>query len=290
MPPVIKSLVESIPFHPFFLRYRLRERLAICSGPPYRPSHKRIVIDITTSCNLHCVDCCRSCGVNQAISDENLSLEQIEKFISQSIEQKRKWEEIVIEGGEPTLHPDLPGIIELLLDFRKKYALHTQIKVLTNGFSEESKKMTHFLIKKNIDVFNSHKTSHHNQDHCGFNYAPCDLSEFRGFDFSQGCYLPAFNGLGLTRHGYYPHPICGGIDSVFGFDVGRKRLPGKQDFMRDLFKKLCPLCGMFRYAFYRYANKRLSSPGRDPLRGIMSPTWKNAYDRHRLKKPELTEY
>ena len=66
IPPKIRERLESLPVHPFNLMHRMEVRRAIRSGPPFRPSHKKIIIDITTLCNLHCIDCNRSCGQGQA--------------------------------------------------------------------------------------------------------------------------------------------------------------------------------------------------------------------------------
>lgn len=227
LPNGLAAFLNGIPFHPLTYYYRQRQRKAIASGPPYYPSHESIIIDITSLCNLNCDDCNRSCGSDQAISDEIFSAEQMKRFISQSIQQKKQWKEIVLEGGEPTLHPFLSDLIDLLLAYKDRHSNRTRIKLLTNGYSSESQKKADELIDKGVVVINSNKQKNSALDHCGFNYAPCDFPEFKTMDFSQGCYLPAMHGLGLTKHGFYPHPVCGGIDRVFGFDIGRKSLPKK---------------------------------------------------------------
>lgn len=290
MPRPARRMLEAAPFHPLFLVYQMRERLAMRKGPPYTPSHDRIIIDITASCDLNCIDCCRSCGFDQAMSTEHMGMEQVGRFISQSISQSRRWKEIVLEGGEPTLHPELSEILDLLLDYKYKHSSATRIKVLTNGYSERSRNVIGKLSKKKIAIFNSNKKSNRNLDHCGFNCAPCDLAEFKHVDFSQGCYLPTLHGLGLTKHGYYPHPICGGIDRVFGFDIGRRYLPDADDPMKDLFTALCPLCGFFRFAFTRRTRKEISSPGQDPAKETMSSAWVEAYKEYRDQKPTLSDY
>ncbi len=287
LPSKVREYFESTPFHPFYELHKIADRKAIRSGPPYFPSHDRIIIDITTLCDLHCKDCCRSCGVNQAVSEEHISLDQITKFITESVEYKRKWKDINIEGGEPTLHPQFSEIIELLLNYKNTHSPFTNIIVSTNGFGKEYKELMESLLRKKVDVNNSGKISSQQDFHCGFNFAPCDLEEFMNADFSGGCFLTARYGLGLTMYGYYPHPICGGIDRVFGFDIGRNEMPGSDDQMRDLFAKLCPYCGIFRYMAQQTGKKRYH-PWNDHHKGKVSDTWENAYTRYRQKKPDLS--
>ncbi len=260
------------------------------SGPPYRPSHRKIIIDITSACNLGCVDCNRSCASNQAPSQEHMGLDQIEKFIKQSVENNRVWKEILIEGGEPTQHPHIREIIELLLIYRKRYSPGTFIKVQTNGFGERCGKVLESLPEREVYIHNSGKSSVFQQEHWDFNLAPCDSSEYDQMDFSTGCHLPACYGLGLTCNGYYPHPICGGIDRVYGWDIGRKMLPDVNDSMRDHFEKLCPVCGFFRVAAIRNKDKGKKLKFVEIERETVSESWQKAYRQYHVKAPHLKRY
>jgi hypothetical protein len=117
--------------------------------------------------------------------------------------------------------------------------------------------------------------------------APVDDPKFARHDFSGGCWLPAYYGIGLTRHGYYPHPICGSIDRVFGFDLGLKKLPPPNFFWKKHFRKLCALCG--HYDRYSPAGPRQTT-GLIDDRGRMSTSWQRAYNKYREKKPVLSLY
>jgi len=289
LPDRIVNGLETSLLNPLQLLERAQIRLAQRSGPPYRPSHRKIIIDITVSCNLHCINCDRSCGEAQAPSSDYMSVAQIEKFIGEGIAQGRKWEEIALEGGEPTLHPDLDNIIDLLVQYRRTFSPRTSIQLLTNGYGAQSRMRLNSLRQKNILVINTRKTSRIQPHHCAFNVAPCDTPEMASVDFSQGCFLPACYGLGLTQYGYYPHPICGGIDRVFGFDIGRKRLPSPSDSMQDQFARLCALCGYFRNRFLSEVE-----PENQAMRygGIseISVSWKDAYSNYQKKAPVLDLY
>lgn len=95
------------------------------------PNLKKIEIEITTWCNLMCTNCDRS--VKQSPSWERMTAEQIQKFVDESIWLKREWEYIWLIGGEPTLHPDLDSIFEILKTYKTQYP-YCVIEVVTNGY------------------------------------------------------------------------------------------------------------------------------------------------------------
>lgn len=271
------------------LRWRLKGEfarlIALYSGPPYKPNHRRITIDVTNYCNLNCFDCNRSCGYGQAMSIEHISLDQIRKFIQESLLQERKWQEILIEGGEPTLHPDLPGIVNLLLEYKKKYSPGTHIQVNSNGYDSNSDKVLAKLPSE-MKIFNSQKQTPRQKHHFTFNVAPIDLATYKDDSYSNGCFLTTRYGIGLIRYGYYPHPICGNTDRVFGFDIGRKTLPSPGDSMKDQFQALCKYCG-----HYKECNpKRILNQKGNEEKGKMSPVWIKAYADYKEKKPVLSLY
>jgi hypothetical protein len=286
-----RKRLESLPLHVFRWQHERQCRNAWRSGPPYKPSHNRILIDITFACNLGCVDCNRSLGRNQAPSAEQMTPDQIRRFIAESLAQRRRWEGIQIEGGEPTLHPQLEEIVDILDEYRRKHLASAWIQLNTNGLANSGSNVLSRL-PAGIAVYSSDKKGPLQELHCAFNVAPVDLPEYEGIDYSQGCFQPAQFGLGLNRYGYYPHPACGCIDRVFGFNIGRKSLPPVQDNLRDQFSRLCGYCGCFRI-FSRRAradyNLRLS-PEESALRGQVSASWREAYRRYREMQPSLTLY
>jgi len=296
LPSSWRRIIEKVPVDVFGRQYSRSLDRAFLSGPPYRPSHRSIIIDITEACDLGCIDCSRSCGTDQAPSQDCMELDQIERFIEESRSQGRKWEVILIEGGEPTVHPRFLEIVSSLAEYIGKETPRTVLQVNTNGYSDRSRELAGRL-PSSVLVHSSNKQGRSQKDHILFNLAPQDLSSTAGFDFSQGCYLPAFYGMGLNRYGYYPHPNCGAVDRVFGLDIGRKSLPVLDDPLEDLFPRLCRYCGVFLYL-----NRLAAST--DPLReisgdkyrnplslaGIKSESWERAYRSFRLAKPVLSVY
>jgi hypothetical protein len=262
----------------------------------YIRNQELIEIDITYACNLKCFNCNRSC--TQAPTEQKMNLEQIYKFVNESIRNKIQWKTIRILGGEPSLHSQLLLILDLLTEYRKDFSHQTMIQLVTNGFGKE---VNHRLsqVSSGITIENSYKISRIQTQFSPFNLAPIDLAQFKDYDFSGGCWIASVCGIGLTPFGYYPCAIAGGIDRIFGFDKGRKNLPDPDDGMLDLFSMFCRFCGHFlenqRPLSHEKPNYVAEHSEKDEAIlktecEILSPTWITAYDNYRQKPPELTTY
>jgi hypothetical protein len=243
-------------------------------GPRHTRSRSRIELDITYRCNLKCINCNRSC--RQAPSNEYMTVEQIQRFIKESIESNVKWESIRVMGGEPTLHPDLLKILTVILEYKKHYSAAVRIVLVTNGYDS---KVSRILseVPAEIEIENSKKTSEVNK-FTTFNKAPQDSFLFKNADFSNGCWMTFHSGIGLTPHGYYCCAVGGSIDRVFGFDVGRKKLPSNNDDMIDQLQLFCKLCGHFPQS---HATTTCE---------VTSASWKAAYNKYRQMNPSLSLY
>jgi hypothetical protein len=261
------------------------------SGRSLSSPADRIIIDLSHCCDLSCPDCNRSCAMDQAPADEFISLEQIRRFVGESIAAGRRWRRIFLEGGEPTLHPRLEEIIAELQRYRHDHAPRCKIDLNSNGYSQRAKRMLARL-PDGFRAKNSAKTPGYQKHHISFNVAPIDLADFAGTDYGRGCYIQPIFGLGLTRSGYYPHPICGGIDRVFGFDIGLKKLPAAPAELEVQMRRLCPLCGHFRE--FRSDRRILKLvKDKDPSNfapGTKSPSWIKAYRDFRSRRPRLVPY
>ena len=254
---------------------RLQKLVTVIKSPEYKRSNEKIEIDITYECNLSCANCNRSSL--QAPSKERMTMAQIEKFINESIDKDIRWKSICLLGGEPTLHPDILGILSILLDYKDRYSPDVILKVKTNGTGDFVKNILR-NIPGRVEIEDTNKgPMGYRHQHTSFNVAPIDSIWYKLLDFSNGCSVLKNCGMGLTPYGYYCCVVAGGIDRVFGFDMGRKTLPGKNDLMIEQLNKFCRLCGHFKI------NKK--------DRGIrLSPTWEKAYKEYALKKPKLSFY
>jgi hypothetical protein len=273
-------------------KFSVRIRRALRSGPHFSSSLDRIIIDLTHCCDLACPDCNRSCGRDQAPAAEFIGLDQIVRFVGESAAAGKRWRRIMLEGGEPTLHPRLPEILEALSLYREHHSPASVIELCTNGYGEAARRLQDWL-PSGVRIKNSAKSPVRKNRHIAFNMAPVDQAAFAQADFSQGCYIHAIFGLGLTRYGYYPHPICGGIDRIFGFDIGIKNLGDVAGGLHEQMARLCPYCGHFR-EFREPGNGRAEKAptgraGESP-RERMSSSWNEAYRSYRLRPPRLSPY
>jgi hypothetical protein len=245
------------------------------TGPLYERNCHVIQLDLTFDCNLKCFNCERCCGL--APSKDCLSLEQIRQFLWESTEMDVRWKTIRVLGGEPTLHPEFLSIIEELLIFKKSQCPEVTIEVYSNGFG---KKVNDVLarVSGGVVVYNSAKKSRE-QKHQPFTLAPKDSICYRYADFSCGCWLISYCGMGLSPYGYYPCGPAASIDRVFGFNIGKKSLPGLADPMRDQMVALCRYCGYFRFYWPIWLD-----------RDLISQSWRRALKNYQVSKPIMTLY
>jgi hypothetical protein len=205
-----------------------------------------------------------------------MTVEQIDKFVQESIEKDRKWEKIRVMGGEPTTHPHLFDILKSLLAYKNEFSPKTRIIIVSNGFGPKVNRILS-KIPDGIEIENTRKISIA-QEFYSFNIAPVDLAQYKQADFSRGCFLTVFCGIGLNMYGFYPCAVGGGIDRVSGFGIGRKESPACDDLMRDELKILCRYCGHFKWDNTKYNQEEISS------------SWKEIYEKSKKEKQNMSIY
>jgi len=259
----------------FLAPKRLQRTPTRLFGPKNRTNHRRIEINITFDCNLKCSNCNRSCS--QAPAEDHMTLEQMERFIKESQQKTRKWEQIVLMGGEPTVHPAILEIVDMLVSYRRQVNHEVKLILATNGFGPEAKGVL-CQLPSDIGIRNARKKSALQKEFYPFNLAPVDFQVYKNADYSNKCDVTWTCGPGLSRYGYYLCSNASGIDRVFGMDIGRRELPSTDDQMIDQAERLCRFCGRFR-VYRGVAHGEL-----------ISPVWKTAYEKYRRQRPILTEY
>ncbi len=236
-------------------------------GRPFAISRQYIEIDLTYRCNLKCRNCNRSC--TQAPSRRDLPVAWLAAFIRESVDRGRRWRRVRLLGGEPTLHPEFLRIVAMLSDYRDRHNPALRIVVGTNGSGVAVRRMLDRL-PPGIEIKNTWKGPRQRLFR-PFNIAPVDRALYRWSDFASGCRILEDCGLGLTPQGYYPCAIAGGIDRVFGFQRGRRRIPRSGEDLRADLEIFCRRCGHFGFAGIT-------------KRPRISPTWARAYER--LRDPQ----
>jgi sulfatase maturation enzyme AslB (radical SAM superfamily) len=269
---LIKDIVWRITTFPTYLK---KNKILA-----WKTEKNKIEIELTSFCNLNCINCNRS--VRQAPTKEYMTLEQVEKFVKESLNLKWRWKNIRITGGEPTLHPQLFKVLEAIKKYKEFYP-QSKITIVTNGYGEKVKtvlKKLPFWLK----IENSHKDSPR-QKFISFNIAPIDLKKFKKDFFLKACEVTENCGLGLTRYGYY---ICAtggaGLDRVFGFDTGIKKLSELTDSsLKKQRRILCRYCGYYKI---KDSNEKKNWINKEK----MSPTWIKVYEKYKKQRPKLTLY
>lgn len=272
----------------FCVKDKVEAEKVLRAQPPYKPNPKKIIIDVTHFCNMGCRNCNRSCGDDQANVQEHMTVRQIKRFVRESVSQRRRWSKIMLEGGEPTLNPHILDIVDELVRYKREHSTKTRLWLCTNGYAKPTRRIMEKMPPE-VYVFDSGKKSSNQEHHRNFNVAPIDLRPDKSSMFENGCVLPCMYGIGLNRYGYYPHAICGGIDRVFGLDVGRKSLPVVGDNLGDMYRHLCRYCGHFWDSINL---DEPSVPVREDMKGAPPCTisWSRAYSSYNKRRPELRLY
>lgn len=93
--------------------------------------YKRWLIPITNVCNLSCGGCAQLCGHFEKEKLWFLSLDDLRDVLNLLVKytsEDKRWNEITIFGGEPTLHPKFEEILLLLYSYDS-----VQFRINTNG-------------------------------------------------------------------------------------------------------------------------------------------------------------
>jgi hypothetical protein len=250
----------------------------------YNRSLFNVELDITYKCNLSCKNCNRSCDVLK--SEEDMSVEQIKKFINDSINHKKNWKKIRILGGEPTLHKHFLDIFSLILSYKNNYNIELKIEVSSNNIDEYSKNVLKSdLIKNNSQINISKKTDIEISKFVNIYIAPKDVEYFNDDNFESGCVISQNCGIGFNLYGYYPCPVAANMDRFLGFNKGRKTFPEDNDDMVDLYKTFCRYCGY--YKFYRPQKDDEPKPVLE--KNKFSKSWVNIFENFYKNKPILTK-
>jgi len=194
-----------------------------------------IQLEVTSFCQLGCFNCDRNCGIYKDKS--YISLDELKKFVDDSIKMRKKWKRIDIIGGEPTYYPHFKEMFEVIKVYKDFYP-RCLIRFSTNGlgkFVQEKLKE----IPSWVYVRNSNKKSQ-KQSFVAYNSAPVDNGEKE----VKACSVPWRCGMALTPNGYFVCNPGGSLAKIFQMDIGIKEL--KDATPEKLMKQipvLCKYCG-----------------------------------------------
>jgi hypothetical protein len=200
-----------------------------------------------------------------------MSVEQIQKFVAESVADNRKWNRICITGGEPILHPDALQIAEIIASYKREYSPSTLVLFMTNDLDPEGEKKSKLgQLPAEVIVHGSKKDSIR-YDHKPMAVAPEDLLP-KDVDYANACYLTEKCGLGLDYKGYYHCAVAAAIDRLHQINFSRNSLPNCSDDMKDMMNKYCSKCGMFMWSRGLSVTEGEVS---DTRRGPVSKSWEH---------------
>ncbi|MCX6259111.1 MAG: radical SAM protein [Bacteroidia bacterium] len=139
-------LFDEIIFGPIFSR-----RLGISLGINVLPAAQKL-------CNFNCIYC--ECGWTKADAGKlghlpsRMEVRQaLEAKLSQMAMQEEELDVITFAGnGEPTLHPDFPGIVDDTIELRDKYFPGKRIAVLSNATNISNPLISEALMKVDDNI------------------------------------------------------------------------------------------------------------------------------------------
>jgi Fe-S oxidoreductases len=126
-------------------------RLGVSLGINLLPTRKKI-------CNFNCIYC--ECGwtqdINKALSrlpDRKEVFKALDRKLSELKKKGQAPDVITYAGnGEPTLHPEFPGIIDDSIFLRDKYFQKTKIAVLSNSTTISDPLIKEALLKVDMNI------------------------------------------------------------------------------------------------------------------------------------------
>ena len=247
------------------------------------PNDNNIEIDLLYKCNLKCESCNRSSA--QVNSEDYISIEQINKFISESIKLDKRWSLINILGGEPTLHPEFLKIIDLILyKYIDIYSNSTKLQITSNGYSTHTKNIL-LELPNHPNLYideKSFKVSNKIDYFTPFNNAPIDQIKYKeSHDFSNGCWVTSYCGINLNKNGYYPCSIIGSIDRLFNANKGQKELSMiTLENQKVVMNEYCRYCGNYSDYESNFGDFIPRCEKDYYKENIVTQSWKEIYTRY----------
>ena len=213
----------------------------------------RAELHITYRCDLGCGSCNRGCFFPDGSKiAPDMTMLDVCGFLEEAEQAKKlglKLQDIVVIGGEPTLHPEILDILRLLKDYG------CSVILFSNAWSERAKVLVAHIEKEKLcQVYSQTAKS------CRVDHAPADYSfsvfispENVGKSSEPEHWLncPCYTGCGFSvdSRGYTPCAIGGLIDSVMC--AGQERVKQLSFLLnpkhtRIVMSALCKHCGAHR--------------------------------------------
>ena len=207
----------------------------------YEPDVLSLEIIITYVCNVSCNNCLALSPQAPTKHDQDMTLGDIQQFISDSIACRYPWKWLKLHGGEPTLHPQFMEFCGALAAYKVQNP-SVRLSVVSNDSHPERVAMA---VALGFDPLISSKVKD-NTDKWGnkLAYVPVQVSPVDvGQAASSGCLTPVDCGIALNNLGFWPCGPAAAAARVFGYEAPVKHV---QDITAERLKtmyKHCDHCG-----------------------------------------------
>lgn len=233
------------------------------------PKVRSLEIHVTYRCTLRCPHCANCVSI--APCNEDMSIEWLMKLLVDSAALNYPWENLVLHGGEPCLHPHIETVYLMLQAYKSRWNTAVNLKITTNGYGPANPDAMKLAAAYGFEICDSHKdgTPQGYHYHTAIFNSPADNGE----DWNEGCFQSSECGIAYTPRGFYECSPAGAAWRVMGYEplcVDLKDLTPAR--LAEGFKVHCQHCGYAR---------RVGHDGRDFVQDTSPPiskTWQAAID------------
>jgi len=175
------------------------------------PRIRSLEIAITYVCNVKCHNCNSLCTQAPVKQSTDMTVDQVRRFVDESVACSYPWERLLLFGGEPTLHPNFLDICTLLYDYRLQHNRRVSLICCSNG-SNPGKVDAAVKMGFEPHVSVKRKTNY------PWSYEPVNISPVdRGIKGTPGCHWSYDCGIGMNTLGFWPCSPAGAAARVFGY-------------------------------------------------------------------------
>lgn len=189
--------------------------------------NRSLELQILLACNWSCTACdalSQFHGVS-FVKRGTMTLGQIEHFVAEMREANAYFGRIRIMGGEPSLHPKLLDIVQLLDTQLVQHGHVGRLELITNGSHPEKLLPLRGLVRVRVSDEQDKQKHHtatlvHTPQALGYTGKRCSSPEHCGWSLSCYGYAPCSAGAGIMRlrdlvgqHGLMSLPVVKGTEN-----------------------------------------------------------------------------
>lgn len=208
----------------------------------YGMNMRFLEIAITYVCNVSCNNCLALSPQAPTKRDQDVSVDDIVRFVDESAACAYPWEWIKFHGGEPTLHPQLLELAQVMVDYRRKHNPKVRLSIVSNDTNPER---VAAVLALGFDPQVSPKVRN-NTDKSGnkllyvpVNVSPVDL----GVSPTSGCFIPQECGIAMNNLGFWPCGPAAAAARVFGYEAPVTHVQDLTPERLMVLYKHCDHCG-----------------------------------------------